>query len=100
MPSKLHMTVPKQFRRNSKLPETLVLDRAHLDPDEVQEMHGVRVTRPLPNIVDLVASGHVDRNQLKQAVDEAIRRGLIRKTELDQISNDKVQTSLRELVGH
>jgi predicted transcriptional regulator of viral defense system len=98
MPSKLHMTVPKQFRRNSKLPEILVLHRAHLDPDEVQEMHGVRVTRPLRTIVDLVASGHVDRSQLKQAVDEAIRRGLIRKPEIDRIPDDKVQTSLRELV--
>jgi hypothetical protein len=62
-------------------------------------MHGVRVTRPLRTIVDLAAGGHVDRSQLKQAVDEAIRRGLIRKPELDRISNDKVQTSLRELVG-
>ena len=99
MPSKLHMTVPKEFRRNSKLPEILVLHGAHLDPDEVQEMHGVRVTRPLRTIVDLVASGHVDRSHLKQAVDEAIRRGLIAKPEIDRISNDKVQTSLRELVG-
>ena len=98
MPSKLHMTVPREFRRNSKLPEILVLHRAHLGPDEVQEMHGVRVTRPLRTIVDLVASGHVDRSQLKQAVDEAIRRGLIRKPEIDRIPDDKVQTSLRELV--
>ena len=99
MPSKLHMTVPKEFRRNSKLPEILVLYRAHLDPDEGQEMHGVRVTRPLRTIVDLLETGHVDRTQLKQAVDEAIRRGLIGKREIDRISNDKVQTSLRELVG-
>src|ERR1700678_374424 len=99
MPSKLHMTVPKEFRRNSKLPEILVLYRAHLDPDEVQEMHGERVTRPLRTIVDLVASGHIDRSQLKQAVDEAMRRGLIRKPEIDRIPDDKVQTSLRELVG-
>ena len=99
MPSKLHMTVPKEFRRNSKLPEILVLYRARIDRDEVQEMHGVRVTRPLRTIVDLVASGHVDRSQLKQAAEEAIRRGLIRKPEIDRIPDDKVQTSLRELVG-
>ena len=77
MPSKLHMTVPREFRRNSKIPEILVLHRAHLDPSEVQEMHGIRVTRALRTIVDLLRSGHVDRSQLKLAVDEAIRRGLI-----------------------
>lgn len=79
LPSKLHMSVPREFRRNSKLPEILALHRAYLDPDEVQEMHGLRVTRPLRTGVDLVGGGHIDRSQLKQVVDEAIRRGLIRK---------------------
>src|ERR1700688_5144396 len=77
MPSKLHMTVPREFRRNSTIPEILVLHRANLDPSEVQEVPGVRVTRALRTIMDLLRSGHVDRSQLKLAVDEAIRRGLI-----------------------
>jgi predicted transcriptional regulator of viral defense system len=51
MPSKLHMTVPKAFRRNSKIPEILILHHAQLDKSDVQEMHGVRVTRPLRTIV-------------------------------------------------
>src|ERR1700719_1711669 len=76
MPSKLYMTDPRAFRRNSKIPEILVLHHAQLDRGNVQEMYGVRVTRPLRTIVDLLQSGHVDRSQLKQAVDEAIRRGL------------------------
>ncbi len=97
MPSKLHMTVPREFRRNSKIPEILVLHRAHLDPSEVQEMHGVRVTRALRTIVDLLRSGHVDRSQLKLAVDEAIRRGLIAKGEIDRMPHDTLRHSLREL---
>ena len=32
MPSKLHMTVPKHFRRNSRIPEVLILHRADLMP--------------------------------------------------------------------
>lgn len=99
MPSKLHMTVPRKFRRNSTIPEILVLHRADLDTNEVQEMHGVRVTRPLRTIVDLLQSGHVDRSQLKQAVDEAIRRGLIARREIDRMPQDKLQRSLRELAG-
>jgi predicted transcriptional regulator of viral defense system len=99
MPSKLHMTVPRKFRRNSTIPGILVLHRADLDTNEVQEMHGVRVTRPLRTIVDLLQSGHVDRSQLKQAVDEAIRRGLIARREIDRMPQDKLQRSLRELAG-
>ena len=99
MPSKLHMTVPRKFRRNSKIPEILVLHHAQLDASNVQEMHGVRVTRPLRTIVDLLQSGHVDRSQLKQAVDEAIRRGLIGRKEIDRMPHDKLQRSLRELAG-
>jgi hypothetical protein len=99
MPSKLHMTVPRKFRRNSKIPEILVLHHAQLDASNVQEMHGVRVTRPLRTIVDLLQSGHVDRSQLKQAVDEAIRRGLIGRKEIDRMPHDKLQRSLGELAG-
>ena len=99
MPSKLHMTVPRGFRRNSTVPEILVLHRANLDTNEVQEMYGVRVTRPLRTIADLLRSGHVDRSQLKQAVDEAIRRGLIGRKEIDRMPHDKLQSSLRELAG-
>jgi predicted transcriptional regulator of viral defense system len=99
MPSKLHMTVPRAFRRNSKIPEILVLHHAQLDTGNVQEMHGVRVTRPLRTIMDLLQSGHVDRSQLKQAVDEAIRRGLIGRKEIDRMPHDKLQSSLRELAA-
>jgi len=99
MPSKLHMTVPIEFRRNSKIPEILVLHHAQLDTGDVQEIHGLRVTRPLRTIVDLLRSGHVDRSQLKQAVSEAIRRGLIGRKEIDRMPQDKLQRPLRELAG-
>src|ERR1700731_1959183 len=79
MPSKLHMTVPKHFRRNSKIPEILVLHRADLSGGDIQEMHGVRATCPLRTILDLLQTGNVDRNLIRQAIDEAMRRGLISK---------------------
>jgi hypothetical protein len=79
------------------IPEILVLHPANLDTSEVQEMYGVRVTRALRTIVDLVRSGHVDRSQLKLAVDEAMRRGLIGRREIDRMPHDKLQRSLRAL---
>jgi predicted transcriptional regulator of viral defense system len=99
MPSKLHMTVPKKFRRNSTIPQILILHRANLHENDVQEIHGVRVTRALRTISDLVQSGHVDRNQLKEAVNSALRRGLITKKEIDLTPDDKLRHSLRQLAG-
>jgi hypothetical protein len=41
----------------------------------------------------------VDQSQLKQAVDEAIRRGLIGRKEIDRMPHGRLQRSLRDLVG-
>ncbi len=59
----------------------------------------MRVTRPLRTIVDLLRSENVDRSQLKLAVDEAIRRGLIARREIDRLPHDKLQRSLQDLAG-
>src|SRR6202041_3712492 len=77
MPSKLHMTVPKHFRRNSRIPEVLVLHRADLSESDIEQMQGGRVTRPLRTVLDLLQTGHVDRNLFRHAIDEEMRRGLI-----------------------
>jgi predicted transcriptional regulator of viral defense system len=99
MPSKLQMTVPKDFRRNSMIPEILILHRGNVDRRDVQETYGVRVTRPLRTIIDLLLSKHVDETQLKLAVNEALRRGLIGKQEIEDASPDDLKRSLRELAG-
>ena len=98
MPSKLHMTVPKEFRRNV-IPDILVLHRAELKPSEVQEMHGVRITRPLRTITDLLQSNGTDRSQLKLALDEALRRGLIVRKEIERMPHNALHRSLEELAG-
>jgi predicted transcriptional regulator of viral defense system len=99
MPAKLHMTVPKGFRRNSAIPEILILHKANLDNNDIQEMYGVRVTRPLRTIVDLLQSKPIDEGQLKLAVNEALRRGLIGRREIDNTSPSDLRRSLRELAG-
>ena len=86
MPSKLHMTVPKNFRRNSTIPQILILHRADVDKSDVQEVYGVRVTRPLRTIIDLLRTKQVDESQLKLAVNEALRRGLIGTREIEHTS--------------
>jgi predicted transcriptional regulator of viral defense system len=99
MPSKLHMTVPKHFRRNSRIPEVLLLHRADLAEGDLQEIYGMRVTRPLRTILDLLEDGRVDRTLVRQAIDEAMRRGLVSRKQIDSLPHDEVQDSFRELVG-
>ena len=84
MPAKLHMTVPMSFRRNSEIPRVLVLHFADLPQSYVGIAHGVRVTKPMRTIVDLMAGGDVPLGTLRQALREGLRRGLIRRSEIAQ----------------
>src|SRR6266851_5446888 len=99
MPSKLHMTVPKYFRRNSRIPEVLILHRADLSESDIEQMQGVRVTRPLRTVLDLIQTGHVDRNLIRQAIDEAMRRGLITGKQIESLPHDRLRDSFQELAG-
>lgn len=93
------MTVPKHFRCNSQIPEILVLHRAGLSGGDVQDAHGLKVTRPLRTILDLLETGGVDKSRIGQAIDEALRRGTFSKQQIDSLPHDKLQDSLRELAG-
>src|SRR6266700_7045059 len=99
MPSKLHMTVPKHFRRNSRIPEVLILHRADLNESDIEQMQGVRVTRPLRTVLDLLQTGRVDPSLIRQAIDEAMRRGLITGKQIDSLPHDRLRDSFRELAG-
>jgi predicted transcriptional regulator of viral defense system len=82
MPAKLHMTVPKNFRRNSEIPRVLVLHFADLPQSDIGAVHGVRVTRPMQTILDLLEGGDVPLAILRQALREGLERGLIRRNEI------------------
>ena len=82
MPAKLHMTVPKNFRRNSETPRVLVLHLADLPQNDIEVAYGVRVTKPIRTILDLLTGGEMSPAILRQAVREGLRRGLIRRSEI------------------
>jgi predicted transcriptional regulator of viral defense system len=82
MPAKLHMTVPRSFRRNSEIPRVLVLHFADLPESEIGVAHGVWITRPMRTVFDLLAGGEVPLATLRQALREALRQGLIRRSEI------------------
>ncbi len=76
-PAKLHMTVPRSFRRSSEIPGVLVLHYADLPESDVQTIQGFKITRPLRAILDLIEAGTVERNFIRQAITQGLDRGLI-----------------------
>src|ERR1700693_4382728 len=82
MPAKLHMTVPRSFRRNSEIPRVLVLQFADVPESDIGVVHGVRVTNPMRTILDRLEGGEVPPATLRQALREGVRRGLIRRSEI------------------
>ena len=82
MPSKLHMTVPLKFRKNSKIPPVIALHYADLPAEATEERTGFRVTRPMRAILDLSDSQELSPDLLAQAFVEARKRGLITESEV------------------
>ncbi len=93
MPAKLHMTVPSKFRRGAEIPAILVLHYADLEPVDIEEREGFRVTRPMRTILDLISTGGLPADLLKQAFDEARNRGLITAREV-KVHKDKLSAVL------
>ena len=93
MPAKLHMTVPPGFRRMAAIPEVLRLHRARLSGRDVQTIDGVRVTAPMRTLADVIAEGAIAQELLVQAVDEALRRGMVTRRQLEDA---RVSTRARQ----
>jgi predicted transcriptional regulator of viral defense system len=83
-PAKLHMTVPMDFRRNSEIPGILVLHHADLPEEDVQASQGFRFTRPLRTILDLIEAGTVEERFIRQALRQALDRGLVAHHQIQQ----------------
>lgn len=81
-PAKLQMTVPTHFRRNSDIPRILVLHYDDLPTSDIQAGPGYKFTRPLRTILDLIEAGRVERTFIRQALRQAVDRGLITRQQL------------------
>jgi predicted transcriptional regulator of viral defense system len=101
-PAKLHMTVPPRFRRNSEIPGILVLHCADVPGSDVKTAQGYQFTRPLRTILDLIETGEVETNFIRQALRQAVDRGLvtreqIRATQMGGHARKFVQEALRRV---
>ena len=100
-PAKLHMTVPTHFRRNSEIPGILVLHHEDLPDEDVQTAQGFRYTRPLRTILDLVEADSVERAFLRQALRQALHRGLVTRQQMRSVKlNGSAQRIFEDLLRH
>jgi predicted transcriptional regulator of viral defense system len=100
MPSRLHMTVPKTFRRSAAIPKGVVLHLADLPQSDVEQIDGVPVTKALRTMIDVAASGDVPLPDLQVAFAEATRTGKITRAEIADAKTDAVRRDiLRRLQG-
>jgi hypothetical protein len=92
-PSKLHITVPSHFRRNSKPPRILVLHYADIPQRDIEAAQGFKFTKPLRTILDVIEADSASKDIVRQAIRQAFDRGLINRK---QISSAKMNDSVRK----
>lgn len=82
-PSKVHLTVPVGFRRNSQSPKAVVLHHAALTPAETTLMRGMPICRATRALCDVVLKNILALEECRRLVKEAQRRGLILDSEIE-----------------
>lgn len=80
LPGKVHMTVPRSFRKAP--PSNCVLHKGVLEPSDWDVWAGFRVTTPLKTLIDVAADVSVPTEQLRLAVCDALERGLVMRRKL------------------
>ncbi len=81
-PSKIHLSVPKKFRKGSEIPKVLVLHKQDIPISDVKTILGLRVTSVLRTLLDLVEEHTISDEFIEQATKEALEKGHISRTDL------------------
>jgi hypothetical protein len=72
-PSKLQITVPKHFRRNSKPPTFLVLHYGDIPRRDIEAAQGYKFTKPLRTILEVIEADSLSKDIVRQAIQCAAR---------------------------
>jgi len=100
MPEKLHMTVPRGYRRHGAIPKALRLHHAGIKASECEERSGYRVTKPFRTISDIVRSGTVSPEFIQQAVRQALDKGYLTRANYRTLKDmPRIGRRLREIMG-
>jgi predicted transcriptional regulator of viral defense system len=100
-PEKLHMTVPRGYRRHSEIPKILILHHATIDPSECEERRGYRVTKPFRTITDIVRAQAVSPEFIRQAVTQALNKGYLTHAQYQKLmAQPRIGRRLSEIMGN
>lgn len=100
MPSRLHMTVPRHFRRSATRPKAVVLHFAEMPRKDVEQAEGVLVTNALRTLLDLAISRHVMIADLRAAFAAASKSGKITRAQISAAGKSvEWRDALRALRG-
>lgn len=89
-PARIHVSVPRTWRRRRSVPKRLVLHRIDLDENDVNIYEGVRMTTPERTIRDCHAA-HLGAALIRQAILDGRRTGHLRVRQAQRLE--------RELLG-
>ena len=85
LPARVHITVPRTSSR--RRPE-LQIHTKRLEPEDVTRYEGLPVTTVPRTLIDVAAAGLADE-QVRQAIQEALRRGLVTREGLLRLSTPR-----------
>ncbi len=94
LPNQIHVTVPRTASRRRP---GLRLHTKQLESEDVTRYEGLPVTTVLRTLVDVAAAGLADE-QVRQAIQEALRRGLVARKSLLRLTASR-RGRIKRLVG-
>jgi predicted transcriptional regulator of viral defense system len=91
MPAKMHMTVPFHFRKRVPIPKHLKLHYATLAKSDKKTWQGYQVTTPLRTLIDVIEEGVVPQEQIKQAIRDGLKKGVLSLRDLNKSSHPQLK---------
>jgi len=94
MPAKMHMTVPRGFRKNQTIPKHLVLHYDDLSKTDMEARQGYCVTTPRRTLIDIAKEQSLSLDQTILALEQALERGLISKREIQRDESAQILSDI------
>ena len=88
-PSKVHITVPRDFRVRRRIPAHLAVHHATLSDNDVTVFEGIPATTVRRTIEDCHRD-HLGPALLRQALDDSVREGYLSPAEAAQMGRDSL----------
>ncbi len=103
MPDKIHMTVPKTFRRRAPIPPILILHYATLKSEEIIFREGVSITTVYRTLMDSIIAERISHELIIQSVKSALNKGMMTRSEYKRlltdsnVKNSPIYTHIKDL---